>query len=415
MKRTAAYRYASDICFFFSILSLFPSLRPLHGPMALFTAASLSVSLAAVYTPLAPLRLVLALLPGLAFLRAKLSFPLLFLAPAWLYLILTLTAGRFSIWLEGYRRSFRFQLMICLFSTVSGLLLNLIMPGFTLILPGMYYAAAFLCLGVLAMRRMQMNAEMSLRWNLVNGAAVLGVPLLAAGVSLLLWQLLLWLKPVGLRLLPQLRRFLAWLVNTVNTLFPGDPDAPAPTPTPRPTLTPAEEAIAEPGWAEPTPNIGLDWQPDPALLERARRIGVWLLLILLLVGLLLLVLLRVRRNRAGPSEEEFSYEETGPGEIVRKKRKGGRAAAPSKAAQVRICYRKYMLLMRRRGVRIRQDNTSREILTEAGQFSSPPAAVRLRELYLKARYDEGADVTLEDVQEAARCLKEIREDQSWKN
>ena len=74
-----------------------------------------------------------------------------------------------------------------------------------------------------------------------------------------------------------------------------------------------------------------------------------------------------------------------------------------------------MLLMRRRGVRIRQDNTSREILTEAGQFSSPPAAVRLRELYLKARYDEGADVTLEDVQEAARCLKEIREDQSWKN
>ena len=109
MKRTAAYRYASDICFFFSILSLFPSLRPLHGPMALFAAASLLVSLAAVYTPWAPLRLVLSLLPGLAFLHAELSFPLLFLAPAWLYLILTLTAGRFSIWLEGYRRSFRFM------------------------------------------------------------------------------------------------------------------------------------------------------------------------------------------------------------------------------------------------------------------------------------------------------------------
>ena len=135
MKRTAAYRYASDICFFFSILSLFPSLRPLHGPMALFTAASLAVSLAAVYTPWAPLRLVLALLPGLAFLQAKLSFPLVFPALAWLYLILVLTAGRFSIWLEGYRRSFRFMLYVCLFVVVSSILLNLIIPGVLLIQP----------------------------------------------------------------------------------------------------------------------------------------------------------------------------------------------------------------------------------------------------------------------------------------
>lgn len=412
MKRSAAWRLCSDICFYFAILSLFPSLLPLHGPMALFAAASLLVSLAAVYTPWAPLRLVLSLLPGLAFLHAELSFPLFFLAPAWLYLILTLTAGRFSIWLEGYRRSFRFMLYVCLFVVVSSILLNLIIPGVLLIQPSVCYATAFLCLGVLAMRRMQMNAEMSLGWNLVNGVTVVGVPLLAAGVSLLLWQLLLWLKPLGLRLLPQIRRFLAWLVNTVNALILGDTEVPIPTETPQPTLTPAEEAITEPGWAEPTPNIALDWQPDPALFERARRIGVWLLLILLLVGLLLLVLLRVRRNRARPSEEEFSYEETGPGEIVRKKRKGGRADAPSKAAEVRICYRKYMLLMRRRGVEIRKASTSREILDETGELSTLPAALRLRELYLKARYDDGRVVTEEDVLEALRCLEEIREEKA---
>ena len=59
MKRTAAYRFTSDICFYYAILSIFPDFLPLQRPMALFAAASFAVSLAAVYIPWAPLRFVL--------------------------------------------------------------------------------------------------------------------------------------------------------------------------------------------------------------------------------------------------------------------------------------------------------------------------------------------------------------------
>ncbi len=410
MRRTAAYRFASDICFYYAIVSVIPAFLPLHRPMALFAAGSLAASLAAVYCPWAPLRFALALLPGLAFLGSRPGFLLIFPALAWPYLILVLTAGRFHVWTEGFRRSFQVMLQICLLAMISCILLNLIKPGFTLILPGMYYAMAFLCLGVFAMRRLQMNAEMSLRWNLANGAAAVGVPLLAVGVSLLLWRALLLLKPAAVSLLPAVKSAVAWLINTI---LPINPDAPLPTPTPKPTLTPEEEAITEPGWETPAPQIDLDWRLDPAAFEKAQRIGVLVLLALLAAGVAVLILYRARRNRAKAEQEEFFYEETQEGGVFRKRKKtAGNAAESSNARQIRNLYRKYLQLVRKQGVKIRRDSTSREILTEAQRLRDSPAAVRLRELYLTARYGDGSSVTFQDVQEAALCLQRILDDRA---
>ena len=70
--------------------------------------------------------------------------------------------------------------------------------------------------------------------------------------------------------------------------------------------------------------------------------------------------------------------------------------------------------MQKNGIRVQKDSTSLEVMDEAESVNLSPAARRLRELYLKARYADGESVTREDVQEAARCLKEIREDESWK-
>ena len=405
MKRTAAYRITSDICFYYAILSIFPPLLPLLRPMALFTAASLAVSLAALYVPWAPLRFVLSLLPGLAFLPVRPGFALVFPALGWLYLILMLTTGRFNVWLEDYRQSCRIMLAICLFSMVSNLLLNLIKPGFTLILPGMCYAMAFFCLNVFNLRRLQMNAEMNLRWNLINGAAVAGVPLLAAGSSLLLWLVLLALKPAAVSLLPAVKSAVAWLINTI---LPINPDAPLPTPTPKPTLTPEEEAITEPGWVTPTPEIDLDWKMDPAMFEKARRIGIFALLVLLVIVLMILILYRVRRSRAKAEQEEFFYEETQEGGVFRKRKKTtGNAAESSNARQIRNPNRKHLQAMRKHGAHIRKDATSRELLDDPAQIILSPAAQRLRELYLAARYDDGDAVTFKDVQEADLCLRQI--------
>ena len=365
------------------------------------------MSLAAVYCPWAPLRFVLALLPGLAFLRSPVGFPLIFSVLAWLYLILVLTAGRFSVWLHSYRRNYRAMLLLYLFSAVSSVILNSVTPGMLLLMPGMLYAAAFLYLGVFAMRRLQMNAEMGLRWDLANGAVVIGAPLLAAGCSLLLWQLLRLLEPVTVSLLPPLRRALAQLVNF---FFPIDPAVPTPTERPRPTLSPAEAEDAAPEWTAP-PQVGPDWELDPELLEKLRRLGLFVLLAVLAIAVLVLILVRVHRVRA-KTEAGSLFEETEEGVRVKgQRRKAESRSGPAKARQIRALYRRYMLLMRKRGVPIRKVSTSREILDGAEQISLSPAARRLRELYLKARYGDGEAVTLGDVQEAALCLRQILDDE----
>ncbi len=409
MKRTAAYRFTSDICFYYSVLSIFPFMLPLQESMALFTAASFAVSLAAVYCPWAPLRFLIALLPGLAFLRAPLSYLLVFPALAWLYLILVLTAGRFHIWLDDYRHSFWIMLWLCFFSMVSGVLLNTISPGLTVLLPGMVYATAFLWLGVFAMRRLQINAAMGLPWNLANGAAVIGVPLLAAGFALLLWRLLGLFAPVFRFLSPYLRSFLAWLVNTI---FPGNPDAPPPTPTPEATLSPAEKEIVKPGLETPTPTVSNNWELDPAMLEKLTRIGIGVLIVLLVLILVIVILLMARRSRSKAVQEEFFFEETEDDEPVQR-RKAGKTAPLTNAGKLRNVYRQYMKLMRGKGVVIRKGSTSREILSEAELLNFSPDARRLRELYLKARYDDPDSVTREEVQEAALCLRRVRGDEGW--
>ena len=107
MKRTTAFRITADLCFYFSILNIFPALRPWQLPMLLFTAAAFLVTLLAVYCPYAPLRFLLSLLPGLCFLLAPLDFLLFFPGLAWIYLILMLSFGRFGMFLDDYRRIYR--------------------------------------------------------------------------------------------------------------------------------------------------------------------------------------------------------------------------------------------------------------------------------------------------------------------
>lgn len=405
MKRTAAFRFTSDICFFYAILSYFPAMLPLQESMALFAAAAFAVSLAAVYCPWAPLRFLLALLPGLAFLRAELGFLLILPAMAWLYLILVLTAGRFQIWLEEYRRSYRIMLKLFLLSFGLSVMLNMLSRGILVFLPGMAYALAFLCLGAIAMRRMQMNSDMSLRWNLANGAVVVGVPLLAIGVSL------------GLGLLPRslksffaaLSHLFAVLVSSlINWLLKVAPDVPVPTRRPFQSPSPEEtEQLQE--FDDSIDPEGWSWELDPTLVERLARIGVCVLFALLVLALVILILRRVRYNRVKSGEEELLFEEAEKGSPLRR-RKAEKLRASSNARRIRLLYQEYMELMRDKGIKIQKYNTSREILDEAELFCVSPEARRLRELYLAARYGNAGSVTGEDVREADLCLQKIRED-----
>ncbi len=410
MKRTAAYRVTAEICFFFSILSIFPVMQPWQTPMAIFTVACLAVSLAAVYCPWWPLRLLLSLLPGLAFIKAELSLLLIFPAFAWLYLIIVLTAGHFNAWLDEYRRAYRIMLVVCLCALAANVAHNAIYRGALISLPGLFYALAFLCLGVLAMRGMQMNAERpGASWTLNNVLTVVGLPLLAIGGSTLLYVLLRSVKPVVALLFRPIGQFFLWLFGLI---FPEDMPVATPTPTPLYTDPPYvgfQGPAGHEGRAVLEDNIEPNFVVDPMLTEKAAQVGGYIVFVLLLLAAIWLVAQYARRSRRARAEQDYTYAET-EDDAPQDKRRSGRMAQDPNARALRKIYKDYLELMRSRGIRIRQDTTSRDVLDESEQYNLSEAARRLRELYLKARYAEEDAVSPEEVAEARRCLQQIREE-----
>lgn len=414
MKRTAAYRITADLCFFFSILSIFPAMRPWQLPMLLFVAAAFAVTLLAVHCSFLPLRFLLSLLPGLCFLGAELKFLLFFPALAWLYLILVLTAGKFAMFLDDYRRIYRAMLIVCLCALAANVAHSLIYRGDVISYYSMGYALAFLFFGMLAMREMQMNAKMDLSWSLMNAATVIGIPLLAIGGSLLLFVILRSIEPVVNYLFRPIGMFLIWLFDR---LFPNSYEKPVPTQAPLNTPPPTPPILDLDPVSEGRQLLEENFETNLAMqkaIEKATALGGYVVLAALILFAIWIVLRYARMSRSAAEHEEYSYEETSEILPQRKKRAARAPLIPGNAEQLRRIYRKYMELMREQGVRIQKDSTSQEILDEAETSGLSPAAQRLRELYLKARYDDDSKVSREDVQEAQRCLQQIREEEHLK-
>lgn len=414
MKKTAPARITADLCFYFSLLCFFPALKPWQSAMALFAAASFIAALIAVRCPHAVLRLLLALLPGLCFLLAPLKPLLFFPALGWLYLILVLTAGRFLLWLDEYRRSFRVMLIVCLCAVAANLAHSAVYKGEMVSYPGLLFALAFFCLGMYSLRAMQMNAQMDLKWRLANSAAVVGVPVLAIGGSLLLYLLLRLIAPVVSFIFRPVGLFVLWFFDK---LFPDGWEPPLATlrpeatPLPTPPILEIDPAAEGRAVVEDIPDHFFRSQQ---LIERATAIGGYVVLGILLLLAILLVVRYSRRNRTAGAPEDFLYEETEDAAPQGRKKAAAAVPAAGSAQQIRRIYRHYLELMHASGVPIGKDSTSQDVQDEAEQISLSPAARRLRELYLKARYGDENAVTREDVQEARRCLREIRDEETWK-
>ena len=158
MKYTAALRVTGEICFYFSILSLFAAFRPWLIPMAAFAAACLAVALIAVRLRSAPVRALLALLPGVCFLFTPWSLLLIFPGLAWLYFALCVGLGRFDVYLDDYRRAFRVMLIACAFVVAIHGINVALFRGEGVTLDSVIYLACYLLLVSVALRGMQMGA-----------------------------------------------------------------------------------------------------------------------------------------------------------------------------------------------------------------------------------------------------------------
>ena len=211
MKRIAALRITGDICFFYAIISLLSIFDPWQRPMAIFAPLCLAAALAATGIRQAPLRFLLSLVPGACFLLAKPALSMVVPLLPWLYFILSLTLGRFHMEISDYRKAFRWMLGTCVILVVAYTVSSMLFGSKTVPVSSVAYLAAYLLLGVCALRWMQMGTTMDARWQGVNLLTIVTVLVAAVGVAVLVYQLFIHSRPVILFLIAPFRLLLKWL------------------------------------------------------------------------------------------------------------------------------------------------------------------------------------------------------------
>lgn len=127
----------------------------------------------------------------------------------------------------------------------------------------------------------------------------------------------------------------------------------------------------------------------------------WWMAVLVLTALCvaLAVMLRSMRRSNGGSGSGEDVDELEPDVPQRKE------SRRSNRSRIRKIYRSYLKLVRRKGLKLRTDHTSLDILDAAPENTDREGATRLRQIYLKARYTD-EPITDREVEEAKKALKQ---------
>ena len=101
----------------------------------------------------------------------------------------------------------------------------------------------------------------------------------------------------------------------------------------------------------------------------------------------------------------FTKERTGNAEIL----EGNRIPNPqSNRGKLRRFYREFLRTERRRGAKLRTNQTSEDILRKISSDTDRQAASELRRLYIGARYDLSREVSDDQVKAAKAALKKCK-------
>ncbi|MBQ7669139.1 MAG: hypothetical protein IJS45_00280 [Clostridia bacterium] len=266
-------------------------------------------------------------------------------------------------------------------------------------------AAAYLFFGVLVLRRKRMGTGATLKLRVLNLAELslaFAIPVLASVLIYLLIShsgavLEVVALPFG-----YLFRGIAYISEQFFNLFkpPEEVEIPETTDT---------EAVT--GEATVVPETGETAARDDTVyngIESAAQIIV-IILALAALAFILYRIYKMIRKRRGKDADGVTFEE---GEIsavrdrrVRRKRK--KPAPQTNREKIRKIYTDYLYYLKNHGVEITRHSTSEDVLA-ATEDSSPDGAERMRELYIRARYNDAEEISDAEVEEAEALLAAIR-------
>jgi hypothetical protein len=256
------------------------------------------------------------------------------------------------------------------------------------------YGLLYCISAVLLMRTLRLGAdEQGSRMNrLTNGAFLGGTGVILVGAVVLEKYLQsrdtsvyqeLFLKVSAAIMVP-----VYWLINRIVEMFPEYDKKFDELWDPTETGTGAGQA------APPT-------ELPPAAVEPVDVPFPWWLVALILevATVILLVMKKVYARR----KVILKSDETS--ELLRPQKKTRKDSRKSNRSKVRQLYREFLRHQRSRGVKLRKDQTSLDILERISQDTDPEAARQLREIYLQARYDTAGEVSRRQLEEGKKALK----------
>lgn len=385
-------RIAADFAMFYTLVLLLP-VRVGGVLMAgLLLLSALALSLAEAAGERTFLRCLCALLPPVYLLipASKLEYGLL--APAALYAIALILTGQ--VWSDTWTRErhVKFSLPFELLFLVIGCSVwrdrnwELLTWGTVYFIFGIYY-----------MHQLRLGAGVSLSGRLRDLAWVSVLPVSSA---LVVGAIFGGWKPIGkavIFLVTGVGMVMQPMVEAVSHLYFRLESSPYQRDIP--PIVVSETEFVETLPPETNPEILGEITIPPQLFWGMAAIAV-----LVILGLLLLYLFRLsRRPTLSQGESRWTEAVEGFTPAAEEPRK-----VSSNRRKIRKTYSNYLRLLQSRGLFRRTADTSQDILTASAPYASPAPGKKLRDIYIRARYHTDIPVSEEDVQEAAKILREIK-------
>lgn len=258
------------------------------------------------------------------------------------------------------------------------------------------YAAA----GVVLLRQLRMGSEGRSSSRILSGVQLGTLVLGIGGVTMAIlaleralqksaWSIIeLLIQGIGF-VFSLVLKFFVWLGDV---LFPEGSRAP-------------EQIVETTGAANATAAVVPPEETVPGQTAAGEAGFPWWLALLFVVVMVIVLIYMLRtfhRNSPHAATRETVAKTAAP---ERKKKENRR----SNRGNVRRAYREFLKSERKKGLKLRTNQTSADILEAAAPKTDAEAAARLREVYLRARYDEKAVITADDVQTAKDALRKTRE------
>lgn len=314
------------------------------------------------------------------------------LIPPVIYVGKVIYSEKFNLIYKEYVELFKNLCIVsvCIF-VVSALLLN--WENF------LFYEAGFLVCGVFLMRQLRLYADNDLKGNFLNLSSMLSVVFINAGICGLLYMIIqyrdtIWSvikHPVSL-LTHLLSIFLSGIVLMFQkflSLFGNDN-----------VTMPDMSLFQDDNNNIIAGQVNSSGQSMEAILQK-----IFIVIAVVAISIIIFKMFKSLQKEEVITHTDTDYEIIAPEPSEKKLRTS--KLFKSNREKIRLSYIKYLKGLEKEYGKFGKSNTSEEIYEKTSDYSDSTKVLKLRALYLRARYDLKGEISDNDVTTAKRLIKEI--------